>query len=75
MVHAVREMGNRKIRAGGSLLKNHFLRNGEKKGERSETISQFIPVIYSQTTANDDRDWPTANPTFDGISHVDVLDW
>jgi len=31
VVHA-REMGNRKIRAGGSLLKNHFCATGKKGG-------------------------------------------
>lgn len=73
-------MGKQKNPRQGITFEESFLHNGGKRvggEERSETISQFIPVIYPQTTANgsDDRDWPAANPTFDGISHVDVLDW
>jgi len=69
----------RKIKKSAPITfeESFFLRNGGKKKKLIEAISQFIPVIYPQTTANgvsNDRDWLTANPTFDGISHVDVLD-
>lgn len=76
LVYVAAYTQNRKIRrAGGITFGESFLRNGKGgAGERFRNSSPLFIPKRSQTESLDDRDWPAANPTFDSISHVDVLD-